>query len=91
MECSMSLCVKCRSSIAQGRAELGHDTCLPCGEINARKVKHTIVPMHKSNYVPIFDLQDLKGINNNFFSDNSSPILNWFTPTIIFGCSFFAS
>ena len=60
----MSLCVKCRSSIAQGRAELGHDTCLPCGEINARKVKHTIVPMHKSNYVPIFDLQDLKGINN---------------------------
>jgi len=39
-------------------------TCLPCGEEQARAVKHTVVPMHKSNYVPMFNRQDLKGINN---------------------------
>jgi len=60
----MASCVICRSDIIKGRADLGHNTCLKCGETVARKVKHTIVPMHKSNYVPIFDLQDLKGINN---------------------------
>ena len=60
----MANCIACKDIIVKGRAKLGYDTCLKCGEIIAKKVKHTIVPMHKSNYVPIFDLQDLKGINN---------------------------
>jgi len=30
----------------------------------ARKRKHTVVPLHKSNYIKIEDLDDLKGINN---------------------------
>jgi len=37
---------------------------MSCGEIEAQKVKHTIVPMHKSNYVVVSDKADLKGINN---------------------------
>lgn len=39
-------------------------TCLGCGEQLARKVVHTIAPMHKSNYMLISNLNDLRGLNN---------------------------
>jgi predicted nucleic acid-binding Zn-ribbon protein len=39
------------------------NTCLPCGEQAAKKVRHTIVPMAKSNYVVVTDLSLLKGLN----------------------------
>ena len=57
-------CVLCGEDVAQGRVTLGYDTCLSCGEVEARKRKHTVVPMHKSNYVVISNKEDLKGINN---------------------------
>jgi hypothetical protein len=50
--------------VAAKRVEAGFITCLRCGEADARKRKHTIVPMHKSNYVPVTNREDLKGINN---------------------------
>jgi len=37
---------------------------LVCGEKRARQHKFTIVPMHKSNYVPVFNQRDLVGINS---------------------------
>ena len=30
----------------------------------AKETKHTIAPMHKSNYVVITNREDLKGLNN---------------------------
>lgn len=62
----------CRSCVMHGmytpinprRFEAGYDTCLPCGEAKAKKRRHTIVPMHKSNYTVITDKRDLMGINN---------------------------
>ena len=42
----------------------GYDTCLTCGEAEAEQRRHTVVPMHKSNYVPVTNLLDLRGINN---------------------------
>lgn len=54
----------CGSSIPSARSALGYKTCLSCGEIESRQVKHCIVPMHKSNYFVVSDLRDLKGINN---------------------------
>lgn len=62
----------CRSCVMHGmytpinprRVEAGYDTCLPCGETKAKKRRHTIVPMHKSNYMVITDKRDLMGINN---------------------------
>jgi hypothetical protein len=50
--------------VDQRRVLAGFDTCLPCGETEAREVKHTVVPMHKSNYIKVTNLEDLKGINN---------------------------
>ena len=58
-------CVACRiEEVAAKRVEAGFITCLRCGEADAKKVRHTVVPMHKSNYVVISDRRDLMGINN---------------------------
>jgi ribosomal protein L37AE/L43A len=58
-------CVKCQmEQVAAKRVEAGFITCLRCGEADAKKVRHTVVPMHKSNYVVISDRRDLMGINN---------------------------
>jgi len=59
-----NLCVKCGDHVLHGRWRLGYTTCLRCGEDIARQVKHTIAPMHKSNYMVITNHADLKGLNN---------------------------
>ncbi len=57
-------CVICSEPVNPKRWALGYHTCLCCGERSAREHKHCIVPMHKSNYVPVFNTQDLVGINS---------------------------
>lgn len=57
-------CIFCGEYLSAGRWSLGYKTCLQCGEAQARQERHTIVPMHKSNYIPVFNRQDLMGINN---------------------------
>ena len=59
-----NLCVKCGDHVLHGRWRLGYTTCLRCGEQDARSKKHTIAPMHKSNYMLITNHADLKGLNN---------------------------
>jgi hypothetical protein len=59
------ICTTCYAErIPPARRKLGYMTCLSCGEKAASKVRHTIAPMHKSNYMLFTDLNDLKGINN---------------------------
>lgn len=55
-------CHHCDQSILPARSALGYDTCLPCGEKEAKQVRHTIVPMHKSNYIVVSDLSLLAQI-----------------------------
>lgn len=57
-------CIFCGEYLSAGRWQLGYRTCLMCGEEQARQERYTIVPLHKSNYIPVFDRADLKGINN---------------------------
>lgn len=57
-------CVVCDSAINRHRYELGYTICMPCGEKAAKERRHTIVPMHKSNYIVVTNREDLKGINN---------------------------
>lgn len=59
----MRICIKCNESVSDARASLGYDTCLPCGEIYARKRKHTIVPLNKSNYIVVTNRDVLKQLN----------------------------
>jgi hypothetical protein len=59
------LCIYCYAEFVEDeRVVLGYLSCMPCGEAQAKKRKHTVVPLHKSNYIKIEDLEDLKGINN---------------------------
>ena len=57
------ICV-CGETVNERRWALGFRLCLQCGEQRAREHKFTIVPMHKSNYIPVFNRQDLVGINS---------------------------
>lgn len=59
-----NLCIKCGDHVLHQRYKLGYTTCLKCGEVDARKHKHTIAPMHKSNYMVITNKLDLQGLNN---------------------------
>jgi ribosomal protein L37AE/L43A len=57
-------CKSCGEEYDTNRWKLGIAFCMPCGDELAHKVVRTIVPMHKSNYVACFNMEDLKGINN---------------------------
>jgi predicted RNA-binding Zn-ribbon protein involved in translation (DUF1610 family) len=56
-------CVCCGESVPVQRAYLGYKTCPPCGEKQARQVRHTIAPMNKSNYMVFTDASMLKQLN----------------------------
>ena len=58
------LCARCGDTFSAKRANAGYHLCLICGEEEARRRRHTIAPMHKSNYMLITTLDDLKGLNN---------------------------
>lgn len=58
-------CIRCGDDVSEGRFKLGYHTCLWCGEEEARMYKHTIVPMPKSNYIVVTDLELLKGLNSS--------------------------
>jgi ribosomal protein L37AE/L43A len=47
------ICTKCYiNTVSRERVEVTNKTtCLPCGEEIAREKQHTVLPMHKSNYV----------------------------------------
>lgn len=60
---SNSYTCTCGAHVPPARYVLGYKLCMPCGEREARTVTHCIVPMHKSNYVPISNLQDLRELN----------------------------
>lgn len=59
----MYFCVNCGMDVAKARWALGHHFCLDCGELRARAYKHCIVPLAKSNYQPITNIQTLKQLN----------------------------
>jgi hypothetical protein len=54
---------KCGNTIAPERYQLGFRVCLECGDWIARQRRHTIIPMHKSNYTVVTNRDELKQIN----------------------------
>ena len=59
----MYFCVICSDDVKPERWRLGRHLCLVCGEKQAREFKHCIVPLAKSNYQPVTDLNTLKQLN----------------------------
>ena len=58
------LCVACGEAVDARRWALGIHLCMECGDRRARQTVRCVVPLHKSNYILITDVNDLKGINN---------------------------
>jgi hypothetical protein len=58
-------CRQCGEAMDARRGMLGYKTCLGCGEVEARQVKHCIVPMPKSNYIVVSDVSLLLGLNSS--------------------------
>ena len=59
-----SICAACHdNSVPTARRKLGYTTCLPCGEKAASKVRHTVAPMNKGNYMLFTDMELLKQLN----------------------------
>jgi ribosomal protein L37AE/L43A len=56
-------CHVCGEDVASGRWDLGYRVCLACGDVKAKARKFCVVPMHKSNYVAVFDRELLTGVN----------------------------
>lgn len=59
----MFFCINCSDDVQPKRWHLGYKTCLACGDKLAKQFKHCIVPLAKSNYQPVTDLQVLKQLN----------------------------
>ena len=62
----MSSCVVCGDDVDARRVALGYKVCLFCGEdiAKAERAMWCVAPMHKSNYMLITNMDDLKGLNN---------------------------
>lgn len=58
------VCVACGETFSAKRRQAGYHLCLDCGEQQARQVKHCVAPLHKSNYIAVFNKSDLVGLNN---------------------------
>ena len=60
----MKQCSLCGDEIAPPARARISSLCLLCGELEARKVRHCVVPLHKSNYIVVSDANLLTGVNN---------------------------
>jgi len=57
------VCLLCGDTFKWARFQLGYKLCLDCGDDAAHKVRHTIAPINKSNYMLITDYEQLKQLN----------------------------
>ena len=57
-------CITCNAIVHPLRIQIGINTCIHCGDKEAKQRTHCIVPMHKSNYIVVTDRNDLVRINN---------------------------
>lgn len=65
LEAKGYFCKICDEDVNPERWYLGFRVCLACGEKQAKTVKHTIVPMPKSNYIVVTDKSLLLGLNSS--------------------------
>ena len=56
-------CKLCGTNYDELRHRLGILFCMPCGDEIAHKVKRTVVPLNKSNYMLVTDRATLTQLN----------------------------
>lgn len=58
-----SYCRRCGEEYPKRRADLGYSTCLPCGEREARAVRHTIMPAYSKGAYQLISRADVAHTN----------------------------
>jgi hypothetical protein len=58
----MASCRLCNKLYSPARKRLGFDTCMQCGQLAAKEIKHTVAPLNKSNYM-LLSAEELKQLN----------------------------
>ena len=62
----LPICTCCYATrVEPHRKHMIRPTCMACGESEARKVNHCIVPMPKSNYIVVTDRTLLLNLNSS--------------------------
>lgn len=56
-------CATCGDDFPAGRYDLGYNTCLACGDFQARQVRYCTAPINKSNYMLITNRETLAQLN----------------------------
>ena len=58
-------CIKCKNAVVVPKREaLGYETCLKCGDAQAKMVRWTVaIPYGKGAYQMIYDPEELKMTN----------------------------
>ena len=59
----MANCVMCDAKVHDKRVQLGYDTCMICGDKEAKSKVFTVLPLHKSNYMLVTNREELIGCN----------------------------
>jgi transposase-like protein len=60
----LPICTECYAvRVEPQRRHHLRPTCASCGETLARKIKHTVAPLNKSNYVLVTDRTMLSQLN----------------------------
>ena len=60
----LPICTCCYAvRVEPQRARMARPTCMDCGEKIAQRVKHTVAPINKSNYMLISNTEELKQLN----------------------------
>ena len=62
-ECEGIEGVACGEEVDARRVVLGYQTCLRCGDVEAKARRFTIAPINKSNYMMITNPELLKQLN----------------------------
>jgi len=59
-------CARCGEEFNPQRLALGYRLCMPCGTHATKKIKRTVVPMNKSNYILVTDRAILRQLNPKY-------------------------
>ncbi len=69
----MAKCIVCEAQYSERRAELGYQTCLDCGALEAKhqtdKLKQCSAPLFsKGAYQPVLSREDARNINSKHWN-----------------------
>jgi len=63
LDTAVGICLQCGMDFDWARFKLGYKVCMVCGDKLAKGVRRCVVPLNKSNYMMVTDMNILKQLN----------------------------